>query len=185
MSLRLSATLAFTLVGGPAFAANADAIFFGGPILTMNDAMPEAKAVAVKDGRIVAVGPLAEVRAAEEAGATTMEDLHGRTLLPGFIHPHSHFIDSLSLADRVNVSARRLDRPARPTRSSPRCAPRRRSGDAAYQYREEASKGSIELGKRADLVVLSDNPLTVDPMAIKDIKVERTIKDGSTIYSAE
>lgn len=105
MSLKLSVAVAVTLFGGPALAANADAIFFGGPILTMNDAAPDAEAVAVKDGRIVAVGSLAEVRAAEQAGATTMEDLQGRTLLPGFIDPHSHFIDSLSLSDRVNVSA--------------------------------------------------------------------------------
>jgi predicted amidohydrolase YtcJ len=54
--------------------------------------------------------------------------------------------------------------------------------NAAYQYFEDASKGSIEPGKRADLVVLSDNPLTVEPMAIKDIKVIETIKDGKTIY---
>ena len=50
--------------------------------------------------------------------------------------------------------------------------------NGAYIYREEDSKGSIEVGKRADLVVLSDNPLTVDPMAVKDIKVLETIKDG-------
>ncbi len=54
----------------------------------------------------------------------------------------------------------------------------------AYQYFEEKEKGSIEPGKRADLVVLSDNPLTVDDAAIKDIKVLRTIKDGGTIYTA-
>jgi predicted amidohydrolase YtcJ len=54
--------------------------------------------------------------------------------------------------------------------------------NAAYQYREEASKGSIEPSKRADLVVLSDNPLSVNSMAIKDIKVLETIKDGKTIY---
>jgi len=34
----------------------------------------------------------------------------------------------------------------------------------------------------ADLVILSDNPLTVDPMKIKDIKVVKTIKVGKTIY---
>ncbi len=55
---------------------------------------------------------------------------------------------------------------------------------AAYQYREEASKGSIEVGKRADLVILSADPTKVDPMTIKDIKVVETIKDGKTIYPA-
>jgi predicted amidohydrolase YtcJ len=56
--------------------------------------------------------------------------------------------------------------------------------DAAYQYFEETSKGSIEVGKLADLVVLDRNPLTVAPMAIKDIKVVETIKEGKTIYRA-
>ncbi len=54
----------------------------------------------------------------------------------------------------------------------------------AYLYFEENEKGSIEPGKRADLAVLSDNPLTVDDAAIKGIKVLRTIKDGRTIYDA-
>lgn len=105
MPFRMLATTVFVLGAAPALAENADAIFYGGPILTMDDAAPEVEAVAVKDGRITAVGTLAEVSEAERAGATTMEDLRGRTLLPGFIDPHSHFIDSLSLADRVNVSA--------------------------------------------------------------------------------
>ena len=56
--------------------------------------------------------------------------------------------------------------------------------NAAYSYFEEDSKGSIKEGKRADLVVLDANPLKVDPMAIKDIKVLETIKDGVTVYTA-
>ncbi|MEY3205852.1 MAG: hypothetical protein RLZZ21_2183 [Planctomycetota bacterium] len=54
--------------------------------------------------------------------------------------------------------------------------------DGARQYGEEATKGSIEVGKLADLVILSANPLTVDPAAIQDIRVEETIKDGATVW---
>lgn len=53
---------------------------------------------------------------------------------------------------------------------------------AAYQYHEEAVKGSLEEGKLADLVILAENPLKADRMHIKDIKVLETIKEGKTVY---
>jgi hypothetical protein len=52
----------------------------------------------------------------------------------------------------------------------------------AEQYDEQSSKGTIEKGKRADLVILDKNPLTVAPLEIKDIKIVETIKDGNTVY---
>jgi predicted amidohydrolase YtcJ len=54
---------------------------------------------------------------------------------------------------------------------------------AAYQYHEEAEKGTLEVGKLADLVVLDRNPLTVDPARIREIRVLETIKEGKTIYT--
>ena len=56
--------------------------------------------------------------------------------------------------------------------------------NAAYQYSEQSSKGSIEPGKLADLVILSGNPITTSPETIKDIKVVETIKEGKSIYKA-
>jgi predicted amidohydrolase YtcJ len=52
----------------------------------------------------------------------------------------------------------------------------------AWQYREEASKGSIAVGKRADFVVLDRNPLAVPVDDILTIKVVETLKDGHTVY---
>jgi predicted amidohydrolase YtcJ len=52
----------------------------------------------------------------------------------------------------------------------------------AWQHFEEVRKGSIEPGKLADLVVLSADPLAVDPLNIADIEVLRTIKAGKEIF---
>ncbi len=70
-------------------AATADAIYHNGTILTINDAAPTAQAVAVKDGKILAVGQEAEVR--KTVGTNTQEiDLGGATMLPGFVDSHGH-----------------------------------------------------------------------------------------------
>ena len=52
----------------------------------------------------------------------------------------------------------------------------------AWQHFEEDDKGSLEDGKLADLVILSDNPLTIDPMSINEIVVLETIKEGQTVW---
>ena len=57
--------------------------------------------------------------------------------------------------------------------------------NAAYEYKEEDKKGSLETGKLADMVILDKNPLKTEPMCIKDIQVLETIKEGSTVYPAK
>jgi predicted amidohydrolase YtcJ len=80
------------LASGSLFAADpADTLYTGGPILTMNDAQPAAEAVAVSDGRIVAVGSLEELDD-YRGRQTRVVDLEGRTLLPGFVDSHGHVV---------------------------------------------------------------------------------------------
>lgn len=57
--------------------------------------------------------------------------------------------------------------------------------NVAAQYDEADSKGSLKMGKRADMVILDKNPLKIEPIFIKDIKVLETIKDGKTIYKKD
>jgi imidazolonepropionase-like amidohydrolase len=87
---------------GPDVASTADAIYFGGPIVTVNDAQPSAEAVAIKDGKILAVGARAGIEKDHKGSSTQMIDLGGKTLVPGFLDPHSHYISSLSVANQVN-----------------------------------------------------------------------------------
>jgi len=54
----------------------------------------------------------------------------------------------------------------------------------AYQHFEEGRKGSLETGKLADLVILSDDPTAIDPETLDSITVLATIKEGETIYAA-
>ena len=53
---------------------------------------------------------------------------------------------------------------------------------AAYQYFEEDDKGSIEVGKRADFVVLAQDPRTVAASAIADIDIVETISRGVSVF---
>jgi hypothetical protein len=89
-----SATISMLAAGvvliavGSACAQNADTIYHGGTIITVNDAANTAEALAVKDGRILAVGSKADLLQ-KKGDATRVIDLGGKTLIPGFRPPHS------------------------------------------------------------------------------------------------
>lgn len=83
----------------------ADCVLANGPVLTMNGAHPQAEAVALKNGRILAVGSRDAVFQHTDAN-TRRIDLAGRTLIPGFIDPHGHFpISGAFTLYRVDLSS--------------------------------------------------------------------------------
>jgi hypothetical protein len=76
-----------------AAAAAADLILVNGRVHTMDSRRPEATALAVAAGRIVAVGSDLEIRKLAGVGATSL-DLGGRAVLPGLIDTHTHAFDA-------------------------------------------------------------------------------------------
>jgi predicted amidohydrolase YtcJ len=81
-------------------------VFSGGTILTVDAKFSEAQAIAIRGNRIIAVGSKADVRSAAGAGAVEV-DLAGRTMLPGFIDPHTHVVAGAAvdgIMDNVGVS---------------------------------------------------------------------------------
>ncbi|MGY3033995.1 putative amidohydrolase YtcJ [Bradyrhizobium sp. USDA 4354] len=90
---------------------SADRMFFGGPIRTMDPANPIVEAVAVREGRILAVGSKKDVDLLCGAG-TERTDLRGNAMLPGFVEAHSHpMVSGLLWGDPV-VDIRAVHEPS-------------------------------------------------------------------------
>jgi predicted amidohydrolase YtcJ len=105
LSALAAALLASLALAPPATAREvADAIWSGGPILTMNDKAMRAEAVAVAGGKIIAVGRKSAVMKLRGPD-TRIVDLGGRTLLPGFVDAHGHVLAGGLQAMSANLLA--------------------------------------------------------------------------------
>ena len=96
------------------------AVFVNADVVTMDPRHPFAEAVAVRSGRILAVGEVGRVLAAAGAGARLF-DLAGRTLVPGFIDGHGHFTQVASELDWVDLSPPPAGEHGQRSRGSSRC----------------------------------------------------------------
>ncbi len=91
---------------GPKPEQTADTIYIGGDIVTVNDAQPDRRG-AGGEGRQDPRRRHARARSRRPTRAPTTQvvDLGGKTLLPGFIDAHSHYINSLSVANQAKLYA--------------------------------------------------------------------------------
>lgn len=83
-----------------------DLIIYNGVIRTLDIANPMAEAVAVRDGKVIAVGSLNDIRGLEGAKKAETLDLQGGLLLPGLNDAHTHFLwwaESQNLVNLVGV----------------------------------------------------------------------------------
>lgn len=97
------------IAGRPAYAAtaatSAATVFSGGVIVSMDERYSSAKAVAIANGTILAIGELDDVMRAAGSGARKV-NLDGRTLMPGLIDPHQHPIPGgIMLTQMTNVGS--------------------------------------------------------------------------------
>lgn len=95
----------FLALSGPLRAQEADLIFQGGTVIPVAGAAeaPPPEAVAVRDGRIAALGSLADIEPLRGA-RTRVIDLEGGALLPGFIDAHGHLVSVAQLVDVANLA---------------------------------------------------------------------------------
>ena len=112
-----------------------------------------------------------------------------RSILNTGLHATSHTDAPVALPNLMQVAWATVNRTSRSgavigadERVSPYEAMQMITIWGAEQFGEQASKGSIAVGKRADLVVLSDNPVTMDPTKINEVVVLETIKDGKSVW---
>ena len=81
---------------------SADLVLTNGRIYTVDNARPEASALAVRAGRVEFVGSDAEARVL--AGSSTVViDLHGATVVPGIVDAHAHLLGLGNTLQRVNL----------------------------------------------------------------------------------
>jgi len=165
-SARTLAVLALCFAA-TAHAQRADTVLLNGKIVTADERGAIHQAVAVRDGRIVALGKSAVVR--RLAGKNTrVVDLHGRTVIPGMIDVHMHAIRAgLSYATEVNwLQALRMY-----------------TAGSAWFAHDDARRGALGVGKLADLVVLNKDYLTVPLDEIGGLHSLLTMVGGRVVYA--
>jgi predicted amidohydrolase YtcJ len=88
----------------PESSASGTTVFHNGTVLPVDSDFSEHSAIAIRDGRILAVGSDEEIKALAANGEKTI-NLDGRVVLPGFIEPHMHFALMAGLGHLMDIGA--------------------------------------------------------------------------------
>jgi len=80
-------------------------VFFGGNILTMEGSAPRYVESIVEENGLIAFAGTKKEALAEFTNHPKMIDLEGKTLMPSFIDPHSHFMSAVRMVEQVNVAS--------------------------------------------------------------------------------
>lgn len=90
LALAISSLVSINAIAASSPDAAADMVFYGGPVITVNDKAPQVTGLAIKNGNVLAVGEQAEILHEYVGSNTQLVHLNGRTLMPGFVEPHLH-----------------------------------------------------------------------------------------------
>jgi len=177
-----------------------------GTVLTVDELQPTAAALAVSDGRIIAVGDRSAIDSWIGPNTEVLDTGDG-CVMPGFVEAHGHpLMEAIALSDRL-VDMRPVTlRDADDVVGAVRREVARRGSDGAYlngwdpllhpglpeprqAWLDEMAPdgplvGSLEVGKYADMVVLSADPRTVPPECIADLEVRATFLAGRQVYAS-
>jgi predicted amidohydrolase YtcJ len=185
--MRLPYALLLTLLATPALAQPADLVLRGGTVITVDKDWRIAQAVAIKDGRFVAVGSNEEI-AGRIGPSTQVIELSGKTAVPGLIDSHLHLLFATlngpavqllganSIADVQRAIGERV------ARTEPGKWVTLYTINNARIQGVERDRGSIEPGKLADLAVLSQDVTSAPLDAIRDTRAHLTLLGGKVVY---
>ncbi len=171
---------------GPPDRESADLILHNGVIWTVDSKNSIAQAVAIRDSKFIVVGSN-EAALKLRGPKTQMIDLQGNFVTPGFNDNHVHFASAAQFLEfNIMAVSTQRDFVARVREVISRLP----KGEwivggfwgTAYANFEEKIKGSIEVGKLADLAVLSKNLPRVAPRELLKAEVVYTIVNGKVVY---
>ena len=156
--------------GGEGAGLLVDTVFVNGHVVTMDEGRPVAEALAVRGGRIVAVGSTVEIESTFFYPERV--DLRGRTVMPGIIESQSHLPAPGERILEFKVTGVDMQEGLLKGYTI----------KASNRDLEEEVKGLIKEGMLADFIVVSDDILRIPAEEFLDVVVEKIYVGGVLVY---